>query len=192
MVTEDLLEKINDPFSICEVVHGTYYEPLPLIMKTGLNRMARNNIHMAVGLPQGHGVISGMRNSCEVVIEVNMVKAAFGEHQIPFYISSNKVILSEGLKDGSIPSQYFRSVMDFKKNTYIHEAPFDYICVFDFECTCNKDKSTMKSQEIIEFPIVIVDVKNKCVKGIFQTYVKPVIDPKLTEFCTELTGITQD
>jgi len=50
----------------------------------------------------------------------------------------------------------------------------------------------MKAQEIIEFPIVIVDVKAKAVKAIFQTYVKPVIDPKLTEFCTQLTGITQD
>jgi len=26
----------------------------------------------------------------------------------------------------------------------------------------------------------------------FQTYVKPVIHPQLTPFCTELTGITQD
>jgi len=190
--TEELLTKIEDPFSFCEVIHGTYYEPLPFIMKTGLNKMARNNIHMAIGLPKQAGVISGMRSSCEVVVEVNMTKAILGQHKIPFYISSNKVILSEGIEGGSIPAEYFRSVIDFKKKKYLHEAPFDYICVFDFECTCDMDRGTMKAQEIIEFPIVIVDVKAKAVKAIFQTYVKPVIDPKLTEFCTQLTGITQD
>jgi len=56
-----------------------------------------------------------MRSSCEVVIELNMVKAMYGKHKIPFYVSSNKVILSEGLEDGSIPAEYFRSVIDFKK-----------------------------------------------------------------------------
>ena len=29
-------------------------------------------------------------------------------------------------------------------------------------------------------------------KDTFQTYVKPTIDPQLTDFCTELTGITQE
>jgi len=74
-----------------------------------------------------------------------MVKAALGQHKIPFYISSNKVILSEGLEDGSIPSEYFRSVIDFKNKKFLHEAPFDYICVFDFECTCSKEKAEMKA-----------------------------------------------
>ena len=50
----------------------------------------------------------------------------------------------------------------------------------------------MNSQEIIEFPVVIIDVKQKAIKAVFQTYVKPVLDPQLTPFCTELTGITQE
>ena len=132
--TEDLLTKISDPFAFAEIVHGTYLEPLPLIMKGGLNRMARNHIHMAIGKPGKNGVISGMRASCEVVIELNMPKAMFGEHKIDFHISSNKVILSEGLKDGSIPSQYIRTVLDYKNDKYLHEAPIDFICVYDFEC----------------------------------------------------------
>jgi hypothetical protein len=100
------------------------------------------------------------------------------------------VILSEGLADGSIPPEYFRSVLDFKKNKYLYEAPIDYICVYDFECTCSEEKGALKSQEIIEFPVVIIDVKAKAIKSVFQTYVKPVLDPVLTPFCTELTGIT--
>mmetsp|Transcript_12149 Transcript_12149/g.8483 ORF Transcript_12149/g.8483 Transcript_12149/m.8483 type:complete len:118 (-) Transcript_12149:640-993(-) len=110
-------------------------------MKGGLNKMARNHIHMAIGLPKQNGVISGMRSSCEVVIEVNMPKAMMSKHKLPFYVSTNKVILSEGLKeDGSLPPEYFRSVIDYKKGVYLHQAPFDYICVFDFECTCTDDK----------------------------------------------------
>jgi len=60
---EDLLEKIINPFKFNQIIHGTYLDPLPLIMSSGLNRMARNHVHLAIGLP-GDGVISGMRSSC--------------------------------------------------------------------------------------------------------------------------------
>jgi len=95
------------------VIHGTYFEPLPKILEGGLNKMARNHIHMVEGFPGCGDVISGMRSSSEVVIEVNIVKALM--HKIPFHLSSNKVILSEGNKDGCLPAQFFRSVTDFKK-----------------------------------------------------------------------------
>ena len=135
---EELLTKIEQPFYYNTVLHGTYKEPLPLIMKGGLNKMARQHVHMALGM-NNQGVISGMRNSCEIVIEVNIAKAMFGKHQIPFYISSNEVVLSPGYADtGSIPPDYFRTVLDLGKKKgeqkYIHQAPFDYICVYDFEC----------------------------------------------------------
>ena len=71
-------------------------------MKGGLNKMARNHVHMAIGMGK-NGVISGMRQSCQIVIELNMPKAMYGAHKIPFFVSSNEVILSEGLPDGSIP-----------------------------------------------------------------------------------------
>ena len=118
--TEVLLNRITNPFQYCEVVHGTYYEPLPLIMKGGVNKMKRNHAHFAIGYPGSDGLISGMRASCEVVIELNLTKAIHGEHKIPFYESTNKVILSEGLQDGSIPPQYFRSVFDFRNNVFLH------------------------------------------------------------------------
>jgi len=43
------------------------------ILKLGLCKMSRTNIHMAADLPGDSGVISGMRGSCEVVIEVNII-----------------------------------------------------------------------------------------------------------------------
>ena len=82
MVTEDLLNAIVDPFEYCHVIHGTYYKSVGMIMKSGLNRMARNHVHMAMGVP-GSGVISGMRATCEVVVEVNMVRAS--RCDVPFF-----------------------------------------------------------------------------------------------------------
>ena len=192
MKTEELLTKITNAFEFTQVIHGTYLQPLPLIMQSGLNRMARNHMHLAIGLP-GNGVISGMRTSCEVVIEINMTKAMLGPHNMSFWISSNKVVLCEGLEDGSLPTAYFRYVLDFQRKKFIHQTPFDYICVFDFECTCNNDPAhKLNSQEIIEFPVVVIDVKTRVIKSVFQTYVKPTLDPQLTPFCTELTGIVQE
>ena len=107
-------------------------------MQSGLNKMARNHVHMAVGLP-GNGVISGMRSSCQIVVEVNMTRAMHSNPPVPFWISQNRVILSEGLEDGSIPTQYFRTVMDWQAKKFLHQAPIDYICVYDFECTCTDD-----------------------------------------------------
>ena len=59
--------------------------------------------------------------------------------------SGNDVILCEGLENGSIPPKYFRKVLDFKKQIFMSQTPFDYICVYDFECTCEEKKGTLKS-----------------------------------------------
>lgn len=144
---------------------------------------------MALGLPGKKGVISGMRTSCEVVVEINMVRAI--KASIPFHISENRVILSSGI-DGAIPSQLFRQVINVKTQELLHQADIDYICVYDFECQCEEGTKNLTFNEIIEFPIVVIDVKQKKIIGEYQTYVKPTIHPKLTPFCTELTGITQE
>lgn len=70
-----------------------------------------------------------------------------------------------------------------------------YFCVLDFEATCDIDKEL---REIIEFPSLLYKISKKRGKydlefiSQFHEYVRPVIVPKLTEVCTELTGITQD
>lgn len=75
-----------------------------------------------------------------------------------------------------------------------------YLCVLDFEATCwgdeNKDNGIKKyKQEIIEFPSVLyeltMDGEVKYIEE-FSKYVRPVLEPILSKFCTELTGITQD
>eukprot|EP01125_Pyxidicula_operculata_P006965 TRINITY_DN2380_c0_g1_i3.p1 TRINITY_DN2380_c0_g1~~TRINITY_DN2380_c0_g1_i3.p1 ORF type:complete len:334 (+),score=47.86 TRINITY_DN2380_c0_g1_i3:862-1863(+) len=68
----------------------------------------------------------------------------------------------------------------------------DFYVVLDFEATCEKEKHKQEPQEIIEFPSVLIDAKKQIVVSKFQEYIRPVHKPKLSAFCTELTGITQD
>jgi ERI1 exoribonuclease 3 len=44
---------------------------------------------------------------------------------------------------------------------------------------------------VIELPTVLVDLTKQEAIAEFQTYVRPTHCPKLTPFCTELTGIQQ-
>lgn len=69
-----------------------------------------------------------------------------------------------------------------------------YVCVLDFEATCWPDSRNDHIREIIEFPSILykVDWKNKIhYISQFAQYVKPVINPILSKYCTELTGIEQ-
>lgn len=66
-----------------------------------------------------------------------------------------------------------------------------YLLVLDFEATCGESGFPKHEMEIIEFPTIVYDLQEKKEVGRFHEYVKPVLRPQLTEFCTELTGITQ-
>ena len=66
---------------------------------------------------------------------------------------------------------------------------FDYFCVLDFEATCEQDVK-LKPMEVVEFPIVLMNASTLQTEADFHHYVRPVVHPKLTPFCTELTGIS--
>ncbi|KAF6736384.1 ERI1 exoribonuclease 2 [Oryzias melastigma] len=67
---------------------------------------------------------------------------------------------------------------------------FSYLIVIDFESTCWREKNNY-SQEIIEFPAVLLNTSTGDIDSEFHTFVQPQEHPILSEFCTELTGITQ-
>lgn len=67
--------------------------------------MARNHVHFAIGYPGDGEVISGMRTTCEIYIEIDLPKAL--KEGMKFYISKNKVILSSGFGNVISP-KYFR------------------------------------------------------------------------------------
>ena len=107
------------------VIHGTFSKFWALIKPEGLKRMNRLHIHFAPGMPKEEGVVSGMRGSCDVIIEIDMAGAM--KDRIDFYISSNKVILTEGI-DGLLPAKYFKKVMKkdgtiIQENEAIEQAP---------------------------------------------------------------------
>ena len=56
--------------------------------------MKRNHVHFAIGYPKDDEVISGMRNTCDIFIEIDLPRAL--ESGMKWYISKNKVILSNG------------------------------------------------------------------------------------------------
>ncbi|KAJ3284861.1 hypothetical protein HDU76_008225 [Blyttiomyces sp. JEL0837] len=62
---------------------------------------------------------------------------------------------------------------------------FRYIAVLDFEATCDSERK-------IEFPIILLETSSFTPVAEFHHYVKPVKFPTLTDFCINLTGITQD
>ncbi|KAG7495794.1 3-5 exoribonuclease 1 [Solea senegalensis] len=68
---------------------------------------------------------------------------------------------------------------------------YDYICVVDFEATCEEDNPADFLHEIIEFPMVLVNTHTQEIVDSFQEYVKPELNPQLSDFCVKLTGITQ-
>ncbi|XP_055643745.1 ERI1 exoribonuclease 2 [Toxorhynchites rutilus septentrionalis] len=70
---------------------------------------------------------------------------------------------------------------------------FSYIIALDFEATCwpGSPRQFKSSQEIIEFPAVLVNLKSGKIESEFHYYIKPTEIPQLSEFCLKLTGIRQ-
>lgn len=62
--------------------------------------------------------------------------------------------------------------------------------VLDLEATCKEDKSNFKN-EIIEIGAVKLNADFEVV-GTYSKFVRPVLNPKLTDFCKELTTIEQN
>jgi inhibitor of KinA sporulation pathway (predicted exonuclease) len=69
-----------------------------------------------------------------------------------------------------------------------------YYVVVDLEGTCcdPPDESVApNARETIEIGAVMIDCAKRKIVSDFQTYVRPVRNPILTDFCTELTTIKQ-
>ncbi|MBW4645422.1 MAG: exonuclease domain-containing protein [Goleter apudmare HA4340-LM2] len=68
----------------------------------------------------------------------------------------------------------------------------DYFLVIDLEATCCDDGSIPRyKMEIIEIGAVMLNRETWEIDSEWQTFIKPVRYPKLTDFCTQLTTISQ-
>ncbi|CAL1281012.1 unnamed protein product [Larinioides sclopetarius] len=70
------------------------------------------------------------------------------------------------------------------KTGKINKQKFDYFLVLDFEATCDSPK-TVVPQEVIEFPVLKVNSESFETDSVFHSYVRPVVNPELTKFCTQ-------
>lgn len=71
--------------------------------------------------------------------------------------------------------------------------PFEYLVVLDFEWTADNTAKMLPCSEITQFPCVLVRLAGANTEMIaeFDSFVRPVFNPKLTAFSISLTAITQ-
>lgn len=62
--------------------------------------------------------------------------------------------------------------------------------IFDLESTCWKERSG-QTREIIEIGALKID-SDLNIESEFSAFIKPMVNPRLSVFCTELTSITQN
>ncbi|EMD38611.1 hypothetical protein CERSUDRAFT_113791 [Gelatoporia subvermispora B] len=83
----------------------------------------------------------------------------------------------------------------------VAEQEYEAFLVFDVESTCIKGGQFDYPNEIIEWPVCLMRRKDRDGTGRaemleivdeFRSFVKPTRNPQLSEFCTNLTGITQE
>ena len=65
------------------------------------------------------------------------------------------------------------------------------IIIIDFEATCVDNNEEEIWSEIIEFAAVKVNEKGELIDE-FTEFIKPIVHPRLSKYCTDLTTITQE
>ncbi|KAF8162991.1 ribonuclease H-like domain-containing protein [Crassisporium funariophilum] len=83
----------------------------------------------------------------------------------------------------------------------LKKQPYEVFLVLDIEGTCKLGGDFEYPNEIIEFPVCMLRWTDRTEDGKastlelvdeFRTYVRPTWRPTLSDFCTTLTGITQE
>ncbi|GAB5425982.1 MAG: exonuclease domain-containing protein [Crocinitomicaceae bacterium] len=83
--------------------------------------------------------------------------------------------------------------MLFRQSLYhdnLNQYKMNYI-ILDLEATCWEDRSIKRRSEIIEIGAVKINEEKEIVDE-FCAFIQPSLHPELSEFCTELTTITQE
>ncbi len=79
------------------------------------------------------------------------------------------------------------------KNPYQPKANLKVILIVDLEATTSDDESVPRHEmETIEIGAVLLDLKSLSIIKTFQSFVRPIKHPILTQFCMNLTHISQD
>jgi len=119
--------------NIREAAHGTSSEAWATIKKSGLSRMRRRHVHMALRVPEpmttprtesnlrdafessknfeSSSVASGFRKGARIAVWIDVARGV--REGVPFFLSANDVVLSPGeLETGCIPTRLFLRAVD--------------------------------------------------------------------------------
>ncbi|CAK9839839.1 double-strand siRNA ribonuclease Eri1 [Schizosaccharomyces pombe] len=66
-----------------------------------------------------------------------------------------------------------------------------YLLIVDVEATCEEGCGFSFENEIIELPCLLFDLIEKSIIDEFHSYVRPSMNPTLSDYCKSLTGIQQ-
>ncbi|VDD79966.1 unnamed protein product [Mesocestoides corti] len=71
---------------------------------------------------------------------------------------------------------------------------YNYLLIIDLEATCEMRQERDQAEfphEIIEFPVLLYDTRQRKCVGVFHSYCRPTRNPLLSSFCKSLTQISQ-
>ena len=101
-----MLTQIKSPDDQECAVHGSFSYLWPAIKEIGMNKMGRNHMHFAPGYPKDGSIISGMRKTCDLLIEADIEKSM--KAGIKWFRSKNNVILTSGNEEGYLEFKFFK------------------------------------------------------------------------------------
>ena len=112
-------------------------------------------------------------------------------------LKSDNAILQMQVED-KLRKEKPKKEMNIKKPAQVEtprsEASARRFVLFDLEATCDEPQFPRNESEIIEIAAFMYENTGTERRKLasFHTYVKPVKHPQLTQYCTNLTKITQD
>ncbi|KAG2146922.1 ribonuclease H-like domain-containing protein [Suillus bovinus] len=118
----------------------------------------------------------------------------------PIYHHPHSQISDRPTSKSSSQAQKDLMVQVAQKQDHRVKQPYDAFLVLDVEATCEQGTDFEWPNEIIEWPVCLMRWKDKSEQGKacqleivdeFRSFVKPTWRPQLSQFCTDLTGITQ-
>ncbi|CAB1318315.1 unnamed protein product [Coregonus sp. 'balchen'] len=170
-----LSSKPEEDDKSCSKVCSNIGEPVPQVSST--RGEFSDPVYKEIALANGH--INRMNKDelrsklAELKLDTRGVKDVM-KKRLKNYYKKQKLSLMQSVTDGGPTDTYY-----------------DFICVVDFEATCEQDNPPDFTHEIIEFPMVLFNTHTLDIEDSFQEYVRPEVNTQLSEFCIKLTGITQ-
>ena len=122
---EQLLTPLDqaDPLLPTVCVHGTYRRHVESILQQGLlaggGKSQRKHVHFAPFEPGDKEIVSGMRYDCDTAIYLDLRGAL--RAGLPFFKSSNNVILSPGI-GGVVAPEYISQVKHWQHGAWVSES----------------------------------------------------------------------